>query len=53
MKQRRQETCVDEQGASSKIWMEKKCLWNVEGGRQHLGGIEEGCQSMQGGAKGG
>jgi len=48
IRQRRQETCMDEQEASSGTQMEEKGLWNVERGIVHLGGIQESCQSMQG-----
>jgi len=45
---RRQETRMDEQGASSKTQMEEKSLQNAERGTGHLAGIQEHCQSMQG-----
>jgi len=44
----RQETRMDEQGASSRTQTEDKVLRNVERGTGHLGGVQECCQSMQG-----
>ena len=39
IKQKRQETCMDQQGASSKTQMEEEGLQKVERGTDHLGGI--------------
>ena len=48
IKQRRQTSCMDEQGASSKTHQEEEGLWNVERGTGHLELIQERCESMQG-----
>jgi len=48
IKQRRQETCMDEQGASSGAQVEEKGPWNVERGAGHLGRVQECGQSVQG-----
>jgi len=48
IEQRRQETCMVKQGASSRDQVEEKDLCNVERVTGHLGGLQECCQSMQG-----
>ena len=48
IEQRRQETCIVEQGASRRAQVEEKGPWNVERGTGHLGRIQECGQSMQG-----
>ena len=48
IEQRRQETCMVKQGASSGDQVEEKGPWNVERGAGHLGRVQERGESMQG-----
>jgi len=48
IEQRKQETCLVEQGDSSGDQVEEKGPWNVEGGAGHLGRIQECGRSMKG-----
>jgi len=41
IEQRRQETCMVEQGDSSRAQVEEKGPWNVERGAGHLGIVQE------------
>lgn len=47
IKQRGQDTCMDEWGASIKSQMDGRNLWNVGKGTSHIGGLEEH-HSLQG-----
>jgi len=47
IEQRRQETCMVKQGATSGDQVEDKGPWNVERGTGHLGRVQEYGQSMQ------
>jgi len=48
IEQRRQETCMVKQGASSGDQVEEKGSWNMERGAGHLGRVQERGQSVQG-----